>query len=476
MSYRDPTFLDCHLVSSHNTYLIGTQYGSKSYYHYYLAFLNYFNGGCLEIDPSSLTRDGHDLLVYHHGFKIMTDNNLRLSVLLKLIIKWLRLRIIKIKNDKLHHNIFNPIKLGPIILSIDNKSLKHISEHRILWNVLNDTLYHSSNRDLVVPYDTMISLDEPIFKYCGKIILRWNMCTNKPFNNLCNNQGIFSPTDIDLISTDKTKTKTKTTVQDKDKDKDSSWITIPRPEVSAEQLVSSKLPVPTRLTMTTIVQGTQIIEDGQIYPYLIRNTGNYLVRVFPCPFRHSNSGNYGTFKYFQHGIHCIALNFQKIDCYLLFYLAMFGQRSLIIQNQSISHARTGDFIDLINLESVTVSIINLADLTDLLDMSSHKLHYYDYLKKTKNTISIKSPIIYRYSNICPVLVMWIKLGRKKYYITINLENLKASTVVDIMPMHYSTPQLETNQELEKLNDQSIDRCHLFKLQKWPHIALKLEIK
>ena len=121
---------------------------SKSSYYYYLAFLNHFRGGCLEIDPSGITKDQEDVLIYHQGFP-QTNNDVRLSVLLKLILVWVR------------YVTSNSSLIGPIILSIDNKKIRRYQDQQVIWKVLMQTLYHPRNKTIVVPYNQKIGVGEP---------------------------------------------------------------------------------------------------------------------------------------------------------------------------------------------------------------------------------------------------------------------------------------------------------------------------
>ena len=60
--------------------------------------------------------------------------------------------------------------------------------------------------------------------------------------------------------------------------------------------------------MATIVQGRGKIKDGTVYPNLLKQLQYTLLRVFPCPLRHSDSSNYSPFKYFLNGCQYVALN------------------------------------------------------------------------------------------------------------------------------------------------------------------------
>jgi len=407
--------------------------GNSSYY-YYLAFLNYFKGGCLEIDPASITKDSDDILVYHYGFP-HTNTGVYLSVLLKLIIIWVRAN-----KDKLD--------LAPIILSIDNKNIKKYIDHQVIWKVLNTTLYHPINNDLVVPFHQKISVNEPVQKYCGKIILRWDQCHSVP-PKICDNKGIHNPCNLNkdaqnsfhksggesIIRRVIALPRRKRSFQEDMLDTcvKSDWVTISRPAFKNNLFLEVELPRPRELTMSTIVQGNGLIKDNHLYPKLIENTENYLVRVYPCPLRHSNSSNYSAFKYLWHGIQFIALNFQHFDYYLALYLAFFQTTN----RHAVALKPKNRYLMVTNaLQKVQISLTGLTDIQEI--------KVCDYLRKKMEVIKrtkVEKDIVfeYTYHTLFPVLVLSTKVNSRKYYYYCNLTHLPFRTTLEWT--HYSHPSI-----------------------------------
>ena len=285
-----------YIVSSHNTYLTGHQLTDNSTYYMYIAFLNTFGGGCLEIDPVSVhdhvESTGNKIkdIIIKHG---PLTGQIFLSKLLELIILWL--------DDE------ETIKTGPIILTFDNKYLKKRKEQDYIWDVFNRTIFKQSTKQYV--FSNQILLEKTDIAYLkGKIIIRWDECTNpitKGTDEVCSKDG---------------KTETKGLFNNNN-NKSGVNISIPKVNLLTTKTEDKKV------EMYTLIANNDI-EPNEIVFNIINNTHNKLIRVYPHPLN-IKSGNYDIAKYFASGVNCVALNFQVMDLYLIKLITFFGNTSII---------------------------------------------------------------------------------------------------------------------------------------------------
>jgi hypothetical protein len=294
-------------VSSHNTYLPGNQLTSKSTYYIYMAILNKFGGGCLEIDPICLTSDQKDIKIYH--LKTPTGE-IKLGILLKLIILWLR--------DPTNE------KKGPIILTFDNKTLKYKFEHDIIWKIFNDILYNDKNKDLVVWYTENIN-NTPIEELVGKIIIRWDQCTHNQNKVESNSNDIKLNDECKILKNDKLEDSKGIFFNCNNKACPKKWINITKPNNSLLKYYNY---IHKDIQMQTIKQDDNLIKSGEINTTLISNLTIDLLRVYPDPLK-IKSGNYNPEKFITNGIQYVALNFQIYGIYLSMYYTFFDNETLI---------------------------------------------------------------------------------------------------------------------------------------------------
>jgi hypothetical protein len=269
---------DFYICSSHNTYLPGNQLSDRSAYHMYFAFLNKFKGGCLEIDPIKVTKDRSDIIINHANIQL--TGGIKLGNLLYQIKLWLLRNIDHVT--------------GPIILTFDNKSVKSIKDHQVIWKVFNEVLFTKENLDLglTMSYDEVVKIDTPIRDLIGKIILRWD---EQKIN-----------TDVKALIRPDTDAKT--------------WIHINKPHVKL--LSEAYQPENDRLSMQTFKNNMKVFT--KIHPNLEAGKNRLtLKRLYPDPLK-ILSGNYNPDIYIQNGINCVALNFQHYDHYLEAYTTFFG--------------------------------------------------------------------------------------------------------------------------------------------------------
>lgn len=113
---------DYYIASSHNTYLEEDQLFGKTNIDCYINFLTYFGGGCIEIDIIRIEYNKEinnlDIIVGHY---MTLTCELYLSDIFK-----------KIK-EFLENNNFK--KLGPIIISFDNKYISNKNEYKLFWDM-----------------------------------------------------------------------------------------------------------------------------------------------------------------------------------------------------------------------------------------------------------------------------------------------------------------------------------------------------
>jgi phosphatidylinositol phospholipase C delta len=102
--------IDYHIISSHNTYLEGNQLTGKTNIDCYINFLKLFGGGCIEIDIIKIDTNqlGEAEIIVGH-YKTLSG-----ELLLSSIFEAIREYLNDVENKK----------LGPVIISFDNKYIK----------------------------------------------------------------------------------------------------------------------------------------------------------------------------------------------------------------------------------------------------------------------------------------------------------------------------------------------------------------
>ena len=175
----DDYLSDYFIASSHNTYLEGDQLFSKSNLDCYKNFLEFFKGGCIELDLINYDPEKNDVEIKHE------------YTLTSIIYLTDVLTIIKTFIEKNLDSF--------IILSIDNKLKDKNTEkaYNIFKKILGEYLY-----DLIKP-------DYTISEIKGKILLKWNKNihdkskTHFDKTNVISDSKFYNITQTDIINNNK---------------------------------------------------------------------------------------------------------------------------------------------------------------------------------------------------------------------------------------------------------------------------------
>lgn len=276
---------DLFIASSHNTCITGSQWLSSASKKQYCKFLDYFRGGCVEIDLTM----SRDVPMVAHGVFMKMMSGITLEDALKAIVSRYR---------ELKDTGFNP---GPLIITFDNKDARKKVHHDLIWGVLNDVLYVEENRDIVRWYNEPVTGDTP-FDELRMIMTRWSQCYDDDYNNgKCVNSGIGRPPGI---------------VTD-------SWININKSTKKGNMTRSSSV------TIVTKHSGDIVFNSASDISMLREKTSNSLIRIYPNPVRHTSSANFNPIDLFRSGVQFIALNMQdRKTIFAVIMRAFFNKYSL----------------------------------------------------------------------------------------------------------------------------------------------------
>lgn len=253
------------IASSHNTEMIYGQIFDPSSVCYYKILLSIFFGGCLEIDVFGTNAENNDILIAHTKFN---SSKILLSELFKLA------------NDTIEHKKKHNIVSGPIIFTIDNKTMTTEQDIKLFWDclIIAQSKYPNLIKEIDDKYDlTVIPLDT----LSNNVFIRWgdNLKGNKVHNKYVH---------LKKVSVDLTKN-----IQSDVKN------------------------------LTYSMSSPNIDSNYKINQYIILNTMRNIIRIYPNPMN-TKSGNYDTnIQYLKNGIQMAAINIQTDGFAKLFNNSVF---------------------------------------------------------------------------------------------------------------------------------------------------------
>lgn len=273
------------ISSSHNTYLPYDQIYDPSSLCYYKIFLSTYFGGCVEIDPSSLTENGEDIYVTHLP---TNTKKIKLSKILKICF-----HAIKVKKER-------HILSGPLIITFDNKNLKTKNEHIIFWKLILGV--DKEYPGILLVGDKKIS-DFLINELSFNILLRWSrnsecFISNDELNSNINNKEKVGKELCQLTNSP-------------------LKIHITKSSFDAVKKVDPK---ETDRSMSITVPNKN--KKNEINIFTILNTQRNLIRTYPY-WTNVQSNNYLQTNYLRNGVQMTALNLQYLSHPLYYNMSIF---------------------------------------------------------------------------------------------------------------------------------------------------------
>jgi Phosphatidylinositol-specific phospholipase C, Y domain/Phosphatidylinositol-specific phospholipase C, X domain len=272
------------ISSSHNTYLPYDQILGRSSICYYRLQLMFYYGGCVEIDTYGVTDKGDDIIIQHLP---SNSGGILLRSILDIVVDVLKLRIkneVQIKSG------------GPIILTFDNKKLKKKSDHDVFWKIISEYADQYPNYFLIITDDLDLST-KPISEYYNKILIRWgennfDKCSKSDNvgNELCQPSHNKFPSFI------------------VNKTNPSRWVHLGK---SKDDFASGILNNTKNKSISVQVKDGDKFISPSIF--IITNTFNNIMRMYPS-YKNVRSSNYvNNMMYFAMGVQIVALNLQTLN-------------------------------------------------------------------------------------------------------------------------------------------------------------------